>query len=201
MKSNLEELKKASERGIAYLLWTIEENHEFKDEFLYADLRPGIRETPARFVRAMLEMTSGYSDSPEEILDRQFDGENCDEMVVVSKIDFTSLCEHHLLPFIGSATIAYIPNGFVVGLSKIPRLVDCYAKRLQMQERLTVEIADALEKQLKPKGVGVILTARHQCMSCRGVKKQNAEMHTSVLRGVIKSDDKARAEFLQFRNA
>lgn len=201
MKSNLEELKKASERGIAYLLWTIEENHEFKDEFLYADLRPGILDTPARFVRAMLEMTSGYSDSPEEILDRQFDGENCDEMVVVSKIDFTSLCEHHLLPFIGSATIAYIPNGFVVGLSKIPRLVDCYAKRLQMQERLTVEIADALEKQLKPKGVGVILTARHQCMSCRGVKKQNAEMHTSVLRGVIKSDDKARAEFLQFRNA
>lgn len=158
-----------------------------------------MKRTPERFLKAMFEQTAGYNDDPAEILKTTFE-EPSDEMIVVSDIDFNSVCEHHLLPFIGQAVVGYIPsNGSVVGLSKIPRLVDCYSRRLQMQERLTVQIADALERYLKPRGIGVILTAHHQCMSCRGVKKQNAKMHTSVLRGFMKDDDKARAEFMRFK--
>jgi GTP cyclohydrolase IA len=154
-------------------------------------------DTPKRFVKALNEQTAGYREDPEKILERRFD-QQFDELIVVSDIDFSSICEHHLLPFIGQATVGYIPNGSVVGLSKVPRLVDCYARRLQLQERMAVEIADALETYLKPLAVGVILVARHQCMSCRGVKKQNAKMVTSVLRGRLKTDASARAEFLKF---
>jgi GTP cyclohydrolase I len=164
-----------------------------------ADQLRSTEDTPMRFIKSLVEQTAGYEEDPEKILTTIFD-QQFDEMIVVKNIDFNSLCEHHLLPFIGKATVGYIPNGGVVGLSKIPRLVDCYARRLQLQERMAVEIADALEKHLKPIGVGVILEAQHQCMSCRGVKKQNASMVTSVLRGRIKEDEKARAEFLQFIN-
>lgn len=158
-----------------------------------------MQDTPRRFVKALVELTEGYEMNPEEILTRVFEQE-FDEMIVVSDIDFTSLCEHHLLPFIGTATVGYIPNGSVVGLSKIPRVVDCYARRLQLQERMAVEIADAIETVLKPQGVGVILKAAHQCMSCRGVRKPGARMITSVLRGEFKSDPTVRAEFLAFKN-
>lgn len=174
----------------------------FLDQLVHGmteDQRRSMKDTPKRFVKAMLEQTLGYQKNPETILERRFDQE-FDEMVVVKGIDFTSTCEHHLLPFIGKATVGYIPKGQVVGLSKIPRLVDCFAQRLQLQERMAVQIADAMEHHLKPRAVGVILVARHQCMSCRGVKKQNAEMVTSVLRGRFKEDPSARAEFLQFMN-
>lgn len=163
------------------------------------DQKRSMEDTPKRFVKSMIEQTLGYREDPGKILERVFD-QSFDEMVVVKSIDFNSTCEHHLLPFVGMATVGYIPNGKVVGLSKIPRLVDCFARRLQLQERMTVEIADALGEHLKPLGVGVILEAQHQCMSCRGVKKQNAKMVTSVLRGRIKEDEKARAEFLKFMN-
>jgi GTP cyclohydrolase I len=160
------------------------------------DQRRSTEDTPARFLKSLFEQTRGYLEEPRSILSRCFDQE-FDEMVVVKDIDFNSVCEHHLLPFIGKATVGYIPNGQVVGLSKIPRLVDCFAHRLQLQERMAVEIADAMGI-LRPLGVGVILEAKHQCMSCRGVKKQNASMVTSVLRGKMKEDERARAEFLQF---
>jgi GTP cyclohydrolase I len=160
------------------------------------DQKRSVEDTPKRFIKSLIEQTSGYELDPNKILERRFD-QQFDEMIVVKDIDFNSLCEHHLLPFIGQATVGYIPNGQVVGLSKIPRLVDCFARRLQLQERMAVEIADAMEI-LNPLGVGVILEAKHQCMSCRGVRKQNASMVTSVLRGKLKEDERARAEFLQF---
>lgn len=162
------------------------------------DQRKSTEETPKRFLKALLEMTNGYILDPAEILARRFP-QSFDEMIVVNDIEFTSMCEHHLLPIIGKATVGYIPNGEVVGLSKIPRLVDCFAHRFQLQERLTKEIADALEQHLKPVGVGVIIEASHQCMSCRGVRKQNPKMITSDMRGAIRNDSKARAEFLKFR--
>lgn len=159
--------------------------------------RNGLTDTPARFIKAMIEQTKGYKDDPQKILSRTFD-EKFDEMITVSDIDFNSLCEHHLLPFTGTATIGYVPNGNVVGLSKLPRLVDCYANRLQIQERLTKQIADAIDRHLEPRGVGVTIKARHQCVSCRGIKKANAEMVTTVLHGIMKEDGRARAEYLQF---
>jgi GTP cyclohydrolase IA len=157
--------------------------------------RAGLRETPARVWRAMREMTKGYWENPVEILRTTFD-ETCNEMVVVRGIDFTSLCEHHLLPFVGSAVVGYLPNGHVVGLSKIPRLVDCFARRLQVQERMTIQIATAMMECLNPLGVGVILTAKHACTGCRGVRKANAEMITSSLLGAFREDERTRSEFL-----
>jgi GTP cyclohydrolase IA len=156
------------------------------------------RETPGRFLKAFFEMTQGYDQDPEKILSKRFK-QDYDEMVVVNDINFTSLCEHHLLPFIGIATVGYIPQGTVVGLSKIPRLVDCFSRRLQIQERLTNEIAEAMNLHLQPKGVGVIIEAQHQCMSCRGVRKQNAKMITSAMRGVMLTNPSARSEFLNFK--
>lgn len=181
----------AIEVGLANLLPLI------VGEGLTEDQRRSIADTPKRFLKALFEQTSGYHVDPEKILERRFD-QDFDEMIVVKDIDFTSLCEHHLLPFIGKATVGYIPHGQVVGLSKIPRLVDCYAQRLQLQERMAVEVAAAMEKYLEPLGVGVILEAKHQCMSCRGVKKAGASMVTSVLRGRMKTDSSARAEFLRY---
>lgn len=161
--------------------------------------REGLLDTPTRVWRAMLEQCNGYHQDPNEILKRTFK-EKFDEMIVVKDIEFNSLCEHHLLPFTGLITIGYIPNGKVVGLSKLPRLVDCFAHRLQIQERLAMQIADAIETYLQTRGVGVIIEAFHQCLSCRGIKKQRAAMVTSVLRGDMRNDSKARAEFLSFLN-
>lgn len=159
--------------------------------------RPGLADTPDRVLRALAEMTSGYQLDPAEILARQFP-DDYDEMVIVRGVTFTSLCEHHMLAFTGTATVGYIPApGLgVVGLSKLARLVDCFARRLQVQERLTMQVADAIEEHLHPVGVGVVIRAEHSCMGCRGVRKPGAEMVTSAMRGALRTKPEARAEFL-----
>lgn len=168
-----------------------------------APLPQGMEETPDRVIKAFEQQTIGYQQDPARILlnasGEVVFHEEFDEMIVLRDIEFSSLCEHHLLPFFGTATVGYIPNGGVVGVSKLARLVDCFAKRFQVQERMTKQIADALEQHLHPRGVGVIVEAKHQCMTCRGVAKQNASMVTSVVRGFMKDDAKAREEFLAFR--
>lgn len=162
--------------------------------------RPGLRDTPARVVRALREMTSGGAVDPAELLGTVFP-DAFDEMVVVRAVEFTSLCEHHLLAFTGTATVGYIPNGSgVVGLSKLARLVECYARRLQVQERMTQQIAEAIDKHLQPLGVGVVVRARHSCMGCRGVRKPGAEMVTSSLLGAMRDEPQTRAEFLTLAN-
>lgn len=151
--------------------------------------------TPGRFWNALAEMTSGYSQEPATILERTFPVK-CDEMVVVTGIRFWSLCEHHLLPFEGTAVVGYIPGKRIVGLSKLARLVECFARRLQVQERLTQEIASAIQKHLKPRGVGVLVKARHTCMAMRGVRS-DGRMVTSALLGAMRRNPSARAEFLE----
>lgn len=155
--------------------------------------REGLVETPRRAARAWLELTAGYHADVKSLL-KTFDSDGYDEMVVVADIPFASLCEHHMLPFTGKAHAVYIPSGRIVGLSKIPRLVDVYAKRLQVQERMTIQIADALEQNLQPVGVLVVVEATHLCATLRGVKKSGMVMRTAALRGLIKDDAKARAE-------
>lgn len=159
--------------------------------------RGGLKETPKRFIKAWEEYTKGYEQKPEDVLKTFEDGaEQYDEMVLVKDIPVYSHCEHHLAPFFGVAHVAYIPNGKVVGLSKIPRLVDIYAKRLQIQERLTNQIAQALTDNLKPKGVAVVLECRHFCMECRGVKLQGVSTTTSAMKGAFFSEVATRAEFM-----
>ncbi len=156
--------------------------------------RDGLVDTPARVCRALKEMTAGYTQDPKTILATSFDCEY-DEMVIVRGVAFTSMCEHHMLPFTGTAAVAYIPRSRVCGLSKLVRLVDVYARRLQMQERMTTQIADALQENLDPLGIGVVVKGVHSCMSCRGVNKAG-EMVTSALRGVMLDTPSARAEFM-----
>lgn len=158
--------------------------------------RDGLIDTPRRVLKALTELTGGYRLDPGAILSTTFDV-TCDEMIVVRKVPFSSLCEHHVLPFHGTATVAYIPGpgGRVVGLSKLARLVDCYARRLQVQERMTTQIADAIDEHLQPLGVGVVITASHTCMSMRGIAKPG-EMVTSKLIGALKDKPEARAEFM-----
>lgn len=158
--------------------------------------REGLINTPKRVVKSWKELYAGYQENPGEILSTVFAEGSCDEMVILRDIPFSSMCEHHMLPFIGHAHIAYIPAGKVVGLSKLARLTDCYAKRLQIQEKLTAEIADAIETHLKPKGTAVVVAAHHQCMSCRGIKKHGTTMVTSAMRGAFRNDNGARAEFM-----
>lgn len=161
--------------------------------------REGLRETPKRFIQAMREYTLGYRVDPKEIVKMFSDGaQGYDEMIVVDNLPIHSLCEHHLAPFVGVAHIGYIPNRRIVGLSKLPRLVDIFARRLQVQARLTVQIADCLEQHLKPKGVGVVTSCVHMCMECRGVRVSGSHTTKSALRGVLKTKPAARAEFLQF---
>ena len=155
--------------------------------------REGLQDTPRRVVKAFEERTRGYADKPHEILATTFN-EPCDEMVLLTGIPFRSLCEHHLLGFQGTVDIGYLPASNVVGLSKLARITDCYANRLQIQERLTTEIADAIDKYLQPKGVGVVVRAHHSCMSCRGVMKDGTTMVTSALRGCFK-EPATRHEF------
>lgn len=162
--------------------------------------RNGLIESPFRFAKAMLEYTKGYTEDPAKILGKSFDV-TCDELVLVKDIPFNSLCEHHFAPFFGVAHIAYIPeNNVITGLSKFARLTDAFAQRLQVQERLTAEIADTIEEVLKPKGTAVIIEATHYCMCGRGVKKQGASTTTSAMRGVFREKDAARAELLQLIN-
>lgn len=166
-------------------------------EALGEDLsREGLLDTPIRVASAMREMTAGYHQSAAEILATTFDV-TYDEMVILKGVRFTSLCEHHLLPFVGVAHVGYIPTKRVVGLSKMARLVECYAKRLQVQERMTKQIADAMQEHLQPLGVGVIIKAHHSCMGCRGVRQPDAEMCTSAMLGAMRDDSGARMEFLR----
>lgn len=159
--------------------------------------REGLQETPARVVKAWEFWTQGYNMNPAAILKVFEDGaEGCDEMVVRKDIPLYSHCEHHMAAIFGKCTIAYIPDGRVVGLSKMDRLVECFARRLQVQERLTCQIADAMMEHLKPKGVGVWISARHMCVESRGVQNQNSETQTSALRGVFKEQLSTRQEFL-----
>ena len=156
--------------------------------------RNGLIDTPERVLKAYKEMTEGYEADIEKILSVSFDVD-FDELVVLKDIPFVSLCEHHMLPFTGSATVGYIPKERIVGLSKLARLVDAYAKRLQVQERLTKQIADAMLHHIDPLGCGVVIRGNHSCMSCRGIKKQG-EMITSSMHGVFRTDARARSEFL-----
>jgi GTP cyclohydrolase I len=159
--------------------------------------RDGLLKTPDRVARSLRFLTSGYEQSPREILNDALFEVSYDEMVVVKDIDFYSLCEHHLIPFFGRAHVAYIPNGKVVGLSKIPRLVEMFARRLQVQERMTTEIAETIEDVLRPKGVGVVVEASHLCMMMRGVERQNAYAISSSLKGSFNEDSKTRSEFME----
>ena len=158
--------------------------------------REGLTDTPRRVVAAWDEMTRGYGQDPRLILGTAFEGEGYDQMIVCREIDFWSVCEHHLLPFHGTAAVGHIPNKRVVGLSKMPRLVECFSRRLQIQERLTKQVAEAMQDVLKPRGVGVLVRAKHLCMACRGVKQQQSEMVTSSLLGQFR-EQAVRAEFLR----
>ncbi len=159
--------------------------------------RPGLLRTPDRVARALEFLTQGYQQDPKQILNGAVFDETYNEMLIVKDIDFYSLCEHHLLPFFGRAHIAYVPDGRIVGLSKLPRLVDMFARRLQVQERLTNQIAAEIERVLKPRGVAVVLEAQHLCMMMRGVQKQNSYSITSAMLGEFGYDEKTRSEFMQ----
>ncbi|MEG1607950.1 MAG: GTP cyclohydrolase I FolE [Mucinivorans sp.] len=159
--------------------------------------REGLIKTPERVARSIQFMTSGYTQDPIAILNSARFREEYKQMVVVKDIELYSLCEHHMLPFYGKAHIAYIPNGYITGLSKIPRVVDCFARRLQVQERLTVQIRDCIQQALEPMGVAVVIEAAHMCMQMRGVQKQNSVTTTSAFTGVFLKEQKTREEFLQ----
>lgn len=159
--------------------------------------REGLEKTPLRVEKSLKHLTRGYAQDPEQILrSAAFEASDYDEMVIVKDIELFSMCEHHLLPFFGKCHVAYLPDKRVVGLSKIPRVVEVFARRLQIQERLTTQIAKVIEKAVKPKGVGVVIEAFHLCVMMRGVEKQNAHMITSSMQGRFRTDSKTREEFL-----
>jgi len=157
--------------------------------------RDGLKDTPARVARMYTELLAGMHDDPDIHMSRVFN-ENYDEIVLLRDIPFYSMCEHHLMPFIGSAHVAYLPSGKILGVSKLARLVDCYARRLQTQERLTYQIADCLMNSIKPMGVAVVLEAAHSCMTIRGIKKPGSVMVTSAVRGLFRKDPRSRNEIM-----
>jgi len=177
--------QRAAEAAVAELLRFVGEDPS----------REGLADTPARVVKALREMTAGYDDDPAEILSRTFEEES-DELIILTGISFYSTCEHHLLPFRGTACIGYLP-GKVVGISKLARLVNCFARRLQVQERMTREIAEAIMAHLEARGTAVVLRAHHLCMGCRGVQQQDTDMVTSAMLGTLRSDATSRSEFLR----
>ena len=158
--------------------------------------REGLLKTPERVAKSMKFLTDGYKQDPAKIIQSAMFSEEYSQMVLVKDIELYSLCEHHMLPFFGKAHVAYIPNGHIVGLSKIPRIVDVFARRLQVQERLTDEIKDCIQETLNPKGVAVVIEAQHLCMQMRGVQKQHSSTTTSAFSGIFMSDEKTRAEFI-----
>jgi GTP cyclohydrolase I len=158
--------------------------------------REGLAKTPERVDRALKFLTQGYRQDVDALLNKALFTVEYDEMVVVKDIDVFSMCEHHLLPFFGKAHVAYLPKGRVIGLSKIPRLVDAFARRLQVQERLTVQVAEAIQESIRPRGVGVVIEAMHLCMIMRGVEKQNSVAITSCMKGAFRSQVQTREEFL-----
>jgi GTP cyclohydrolase I len=160
--------------------------------------REGLKDTPARVGRSYRALTAGYHvDVDALVRGALFDAEDCDEMVIVQDIELYSLCEHHLLPFYGRCHVGYLPDGKILGLSKVARVVDGFARRLQVQERLTTQIASCLDRALKPRGVAVVIDAVHLCMAMRGVQKQNSHAQTSAMLGAFRSDDACRGEFLR----
>jgi len=163
--------------------------------------REGLEKTPQRVRKAYEFMYGGYKEDPREILESALFTSSNDEMVLLKDIEFYSTCEHHLLPIIGRVHVAYIPDGKVVGLSKIPRVVNVFARRMQIQEQLTEQIADAIMETIKPKGVAVVIQARHMCMEMRGVEKINSTTTSSALRGLFKKDEKTRSEFFSLINS
>ena len=158
--------------------------------------REGLQKTPHRVAKSWTTFAKGYKQTPEEVVGDAVFNEQCDEVIAVKDIDFFSLCEHHLLPFKGVAHVGYLPEKKIIGLSKIPRIVDIYARRLQIQERLTQQVADALQDVLNPKGVAVVIEAEHLCMQMRGVEKKSSFMITSAVRGAFRENNKTREEFL-----
>jgi GTP cyclohydrolase I len=163
--------------------------------------REGLQRTPRRVAKAYEFLTSGYTKDIGQVMNGAIFSERYSEMVIVKDIDFFSMCEHHLLPFFGRAHVAYIPNGKIIGLSKVPRIVEVFARRLQVQERMTQQIADTLFTYLQPDGVGVVIEARHMCMMMRGVEKQNSLATTSAMLGVFRDDARTRQEFLSLIKA
>lgn len=159
--------------------------------------RPELIKTPKRVANFWEFVTQGYRVNPEEVLKGAIIQGDYNQLVVVKDIDFYSICEHHLVPFWGKVQVGYLPNGKIIGLSKIPRIVQIYSQRLQVQERMTEEIANTLQKALSPKGLGVIITARHLCMEMRGVEKRRAEITTSVMLGAMRDDPKIQSQFLE----
>jgi GTP cyclohydrolase I len=158
--------------------------------------REGLARTPERVATAITQLTRGYRECPQKLLRSALFTVNYDEMVIVKDIEMFSLCEHHMLPFFGKVHVAYIPNGKVIGLSKIPRLVDVFARRLQVQERMTTEIAESIQSIVQPQGVGVVIEARHLCMMMRGVEKQHSATVTSAMLGCFRDEQQTREEFL-----
>jgi GTP cyclohydrolase I len=157
--------------------------------------REGLINTPKRVAKSYLNLFGGYQEDPKKLI-TVFDNEGYDEMIIAKDIDFYSTCEHHMLPFFGKAYVGYIPNDKIIGLSKLPRLVEIFSRRLQNQERLTKQVADTLHDMLNPLGVGVVIKAEHMCMKARGVEKQNCEISTSSFRGLFKRNQNTRSEFL-----
>jgi GTP cyclohydrolase I len=163
--------------------------------------REGLLKTPERAAKAMQFLTHGYDLNPDDLIKQAIFHEEYSEMVIVKNIEVYSLCEHHMLPFFGKAHVAYVPNGKIVGLSKIPRVVDAYARRLQVQERLTIEIRDCIQETLKPKGVAVVIECAHMCMQMRGVQKQNSVTTSSAFTGLFLKNDATRKEFINLVQA
>ena len=170
--------------------------HDLLKEMGEDPTREGLEKTPARVAKAMQFLVKGYKDDPEALLRKALFTVNYDEMVIVKDIEMFSLCEHHLLPFFGKVHVAYIPNGKVIGLSKIPRLIEIFSRRLQIQERLTTQIAEAIQNTIEPQGVGVVIEARHLCMMMRGVEKQHSSAVTSSMLGCFRNEEETRTEFL-----
>jgi GTP cyclohydrolase I len=183
-----EQSKKDMEQAVTVMLETIGEDPK----------REGLLKTPHRVTESMKFLTKGYTEDPFKIVNDAIYHEHVDEMIVVKDIEIYSLCEHHMLPFVGKAHVAYIPDGKIIGLSKVARLVDIYARRLQVQERLTNQIADIMQEMLQPRGVAVVIEAEHMCMRMRGVQKQNSIMLSSSMLGDFKNNLATRTEFMTF---